>query len=51
MKKKVEEIENPSIKSALTELIKCLEKESINIHDKKILQEELRIPIDVLVEI
>jgi len=49
MKKKVEEIENPSIKSALTELIKCLEKESINIHDKKILQEELRIPIDLIV--
>jgi hypothetical protein len=39
MKKKVQEIENLSIKSLLTELIKCLEKESINIHDKKILQE------------
>ena len=47
MKKKVQEIENLSIKSLLTELIKCLEKESINIHDKKILQ-ELKLPVDLI---
>jgi hypothetical protein len=47
MKKKVQEIENLSIKSLLIELIKCLEKESINIHDKKILQ-ELNLPVDLV---
>lgn len=46
MKKKVEEVENLSVKSA--EPIKCLEKESISIHDKKTLQEELKLPVDLM---
>lgn len=48
MKNKIQEIENLSIKGALNKLIKCLEKETINLHDKTILQEELKLPLDLI---